>query len=68
MKNVKDSANFIWSIVDRLRGDYNKAITVKLYFHYPFLAFGMRFREIVGKDVLIKFEQLKTTNIEMSNL
>lgn len=36
MKNVKESANFIWSIADLLRGDYKqsdygKVILTKVY-------------------------------------
>ena len=29
MKNVKESANFIWSIADLLRGDYKQSTTEK---------------------------------------
>ncbi|MEQ3691858.1 MAG: type I restriction-modification system subunit M N-terminal domain-containing protein, partial [Flavobacterium sp.] len=64
MKNVKESANFIWSIADLLRGDYKQSDYGKVILPLTVL----RRLDCVldnSKDaVLKKYDQLKLTGIE----
>ena len=64
MKNVKDSANFIWSIADLLRGDYKQSDYGKVILPLTVLRRLDCVLEKSKADVLNKFDQLKTTNIE----
>ena len=64
MKNVKESANFIWSIADLLRGDYKQSDYGKVILPLTVLRRLDCVLEKSKADVLKKFEQLKTTNIE----
>jgi type I restriction enzyme M protein len=64
MKNVKESANFIWSIADILRGDYKQSDYGKVILPLTVLRRLDCVLEASKEDVLKKFEQLKTTNIE----
>ncbi len=64
MKNVKESANFIWSIADLLRGDYKQSDYGKVILPLTVLRRLDCVLESSKEDVLKKFEQLKTTNIE----
>lgn len=64
MKNVKESANFIWSIADLLRGDYKQSDYGKVILPLTVLRRLDCVLEKSKADVLKKFEQLKTTNLE----
>ena len=64
MKNVKESANFIWSIADLLRGDYKQSDYGKIILPLTVLRRLDCVLESTKHDVLKKYEQLKTTNIE----
>ena len=64
MKNVKESANFIWSIADILRGDYKQSDYGKVILPLTVLRRLDCVLESSKEEVLKKFEQLKTTNIE----
>lgn len=64
MKNVKESANFIWAIADILRGDYKQSDYGKVILPLTVLRRLDCVLESSKEDVLKKFEQLKTTNIE----
>lgn len=64
MKNVKESANFIWSIADLLRGDYKQSDYGKVILPLTVLRRLDCVLESSKEDVLKKFDQLKTTNIE----
>jgi type I restriction enzyme M protein len=64
MKNVKESANFIWSIADLLRGDYKQSDYGKVILPLTVLRRLDCVLESSKEDVLSKFEQLKNTGIE----
>lgn len=64
MKNVKESANFIWSIADILRGEYKQSEYGKVILPLTVLRRLDCVLEKSKEAVLTKFEQLKTTNIE----
>lgn len=64
MKNVKESANFIWSIADILRGDYKQSDYGKVILPLTVLRRLDCVLENTKAEVLKKYEQLKTTNIE----
>lgn len=64
MKNVKESANFIWSIADLLRGDYKQSDYGKVILPLTVLRRLDCVLESSKEDVLTKFEQLKNTGIE----
>lgn len=64
MKNVKESANFIWSIADLLRGDYKQSDYGKVILPLTVLRRLDCVLENSKENVLKKFEQIKTTNIE----
>lgn len=64
MKNVKESANFIWSIADILRGDYKQSDYGKVILPLTVLRRLDCVLEKSKGDVLKKHEQLKMTNIE----
>lgn len=64
MKNVKESANFIWSIADLLRGDYKQSDYGKIILPLTVLRRLDCVLEVSKAEVLKKFDQLKTTTIE----
>ncbi|WP_010136328.1 type I restriction-modification system subunit M [Ochrovirga pacifica] len=64
MKNVKESANFIWSIADLLRGDYKQSDYGKVILPLTVLRRLDCVLHSTKKDVLKKYEQLKLTDIE----
>lgn len=64
MKNVKESANFIWSIADLLRGDYKQSDYGKVILPLTVLRRLDCVLQHSKLEVLKKFDQLKTTNIE----
>lgn len=64
MKNVKESANFIWSIADLLRGEYKQSEYGKVILPLTVLRRLDCVLEKSKAAVLTKFEQMKTTNIE----
>jgi type I restriction enzyme M protein len=64
MKNVKESANFIWSIADLLRGDYKQSDYGKVILPLTVLRRLDCVLESSKEAVLKKHEQLKNTGIE----
>ncbi len=64
MKNVKESANFIWSIADLLRGDYKQSDYGKVILPLTVLRRLDCVLESSKENVLKKHEQLKNTGIE----
>ena len=64
MKNVKESANFIWSIADLLRGDYKQSDYGKIILPLTVLRRLDCVLQSTKQDVLKKYEQLKHTGIE----
>lgn len=63
MKNVKESANFIWSIADLLRGDYRQSDYGKVILPLTVLRRLDCVLEPTKADVLKKLEQFKTSNV-----
>lgn len=63
MKNVKESANFIWSIADLLRGDYRQSDYGKVILPLTVLRRLDCVLEATKAEVLHKFEQFKTSNV-----
>ena len=64
MKNVKESANFIWSIADLLRGDYKQSDYGKVILPLTVLRRLECVLDATKEEVLKKHEQLKNTGIE----
>ena len=64
MKNVKESANFIWSIADLLRGDYRQSDYGKVILPLTVLRRLDCVLESTKDTVLKKYDQLKTSGIE----
>jgi type I restriction enzyme M protein len=64
MKNVKESANFIWSIADLLRGDYKQSDYGKIILPLTVLRRLDCVLEKSKEEVLKKYDHLKTTSIE----
>lgn len=64
MKNVKESANFIWSIADLLRGDYKQSDYGKIILPLTVIRRLDCVLQSTKEDVLKKNEHLKTTNVE----
>jgi type I restriction enzyme M protein len=64
MKNVKESANFIWSIADLLRGDYKQSDYGKVILPLTVLRRLDCVLSSTKADVLKKFQQIKTTNTQ----
>ncbi|MBI2259352.1 MAG: N-6 DNA methylase [Flavobacteriia bacterium] len=64
MKNIKEAANFIWSIADLLRGDYKQSDYGKVILPLTVLRRLDCVLENSKADVLKKFEQMKATNIQ----
>lgn len=64
MKNVKESANFIWSIADLLRGEYKQSEYGKVILPLTVLRRLDCVLEKSKAAVLTKFEEMKTTKTE----
>jgi len=64
MTNVKESANFIWSIADLLRGDYKQSDYGKVVLPLTVLRRLDCVLQDSKSDVLKKFEQVKSMNIQ----
>lgn len=64
MKNVKESANFIWSIADLLRGDYKQSDYGKVILPLTVLRRLDCVLDNTKVEVLKKHEQMKSTNIQ----
>lgn len=64
MKNIKESANFIWSIADLLRGDYKQSDYGKIILPLTVLRRLDCVLENTKPEVLKKYEQMKSTNIQ----
>jgi type I restriction enzyme M protein len=64
MKNVKESANFIWAIADLLRGDYKQSDYGKVILPLTVLRRLDCVLESSKIAVLSKFEQMKTMSID----
>ncbi|CAA0260888.1 type I restriction-modification system subunit M [Tenacibaculum maritimum] len=64
MTNVKESANFIWSIADLLRGDYKQSDYGKVILPLTVLRRLDCVLNATKADVLKKHEQVKTMNIQ----
>jgi type I restriction enzyme M protein len=64
VKNVKESANFIWSIADLLRGDYKQSDYGKVILPLTVLRRLDCVLESTKSEVLKKFDQKKSTNIQ----
>ncbi len=64
MTNVKESANFIWSIADLLRGDYKQSDYGKVILPLTVLRRLDCVLESTKADVLKKHAQVKTMNIQ----
>lgn len=64
MTNVKESANFIWSIADLLRGDYKQSDYGKVILPLTVLRRLDCVLKVTKADVLKKHEQVKTMNIQ----
>lgn len=64
MNNIKESANFIWSIADLLRGDYKQSDYGKVILPLTVLRRLDCVLEITKKEVILKYEQIKTMSIQ----
>ncbi|WP_298347927.1 class I SAM-dependent DNA methyltransferase [uncultured Dokdonia sp.] len=64
MNNTKESANFIWSIADLLRGDYKQSDYGKIILPLTVLRRLDCVLENTKENVLKKHEQTKTMNIQ----
>lgn len=64
MNNIKESANFIWSIADLLRGDYKQSDYGKVILPLTILRRLDCVLENSKDAVLAKFEQAKSMNIQ----
>jgi len=64
MKNTKESANFIWSIADLLRGDYKQSDYGKVILPLTVLRRLDCVLEASKKDVLKRYDQTKSMNIQ----
>lgn len=64
MKNIKEAANFIWSIADLLRGEYKQSDYGKVILPLTVLRRLDCVLEETKVDVLKKYEQVKAMNIQ----
>ncbi|MGJ8743820.1 type I restriction-modification system subunit M [Polaribacter sp.] len=64
MTNVKESANFIWSIADLLRGDYKQSDYGKVVLPFTVLRRLDCVLKATKAEVLKKNEQVKSMNIQ----
>jgi type I restriction enzyme M protein len=64
MKNFRETANFIWSIADLLRGDYKQSDYGKVILPLTVLRRLDCVLDRSKADVLAKYEQVKLTNLQ----
>jgi type I restriction enzyme M protein len=64
MKNFRDTANFIWSIADLLRGDYKQSDYGKVILPLTVIRRLDCVLESTKADVLKRYEQAKAMNIQ----
>ena len=64
MNNIKESANFIWSIADLLRGDYKQSDYGKVVLPLTVLRRLDCVLQASKSKVLTKYEQVKSMNIQ----
>lgn len=64
MTNIKESANFIWSIADLLRGDYKQSDYGKVVLPLTVLRRLDCVLDDTKADVLKKYSQVKTMSIQ----
>jgi len=64
MQNIKESANFIWSIADLLRGDYKQSDYGKVVLPLTVLRRLDCVLQASKSEVLAKYEQVKSMNIQ----
>ncbi|MFD0765804.1 N-6 DNA methylase [Mucilaginibacter lutimaris] len=64
MKNFRETANFIWSIADLLRGDYKQSDYGKVILPLTVLRRLDCVLDTTKTEVLKKYEQAKTMNIQ----
>ncbi|HLV42541.1 MAG TPA: class I SAM-dependent DNA methyltransferase [Brumimicrobium sp.] len=64
MKNVKESANFIWSIADLLRGDYKQSDYGKVILPLTVLRRLDSVLYDTKEEVLKKYEKVKAMNVQ----
>ncbi|HNS42801.1 MAG TPA: class I SAM-dependent DNA methyltransferase, partial [Taishania sp.] len=64
MKNVKEAANFIWSIADLLRGDYRQSDYGKVILPLTVLRRLDCVLDATKAKVLKEYEQMKSSNIQ----
>src|SRR5690554_7889813 len=64
MTSVKESANFIWSIADLLRGDYKQSDYGKVVLPFTVLRRLDCVLESTKDEVLKKAEQVKSMNMQ----
>ena len=64
MRNIKESANFIWGIADLLRGDYKQSDYGKVILPLTILRRLDCVLEKTKPEVLARYEQVKTMNIQ----
>ena len=63
MRNVKESANFIWSIADLLRGDYKQSDYGKIILPLTVIRRLDCVLESTKADVLKKYDQITLLRI-----
>jgi type I restriction enzyme M protein len=64
MNNIKESANFLWSIADLLRGDYKQSDYGKVILPLTVLRRLDCVLDATKDEVLKKFEQTKSMNVQ----
>jgi type I restriction enzyme M protein len=64
MKNIKEAANFLWSIADLLRGDYKQSDYGKVILPLTVLRRLDCVLEDSKEKVLKKYEQVKTSAVQ----
>ena len=64
MTNIKESANFLWSIADLLRGDYKQSDYGKIILPLTVLRRLDCVLDATKDEVLKKFEQTKSMNVQ----
>lgn len=64
MTNIKESANFLWSIADLLRGDYKQSDYGKVILPLTVLRRLDCVLDATKDEVLKKFEQTKSMNVQ----
>ena len=67
MKNVKESANFIWSIADLLRGDYKQSDYGKVILPLTVLRRLDCVLETTKSEVLKKYDQANVAKAQVAS-